>query len=524
MENLYIESKMKCRTPNITRYAKIARTLERSLLNAGRVQWVETAKIDPSSHTYTAADLFCGCGGISLGFKQANFSLLFGVEIDPGACASFRYNFPEAILWEMQIEQLSVDEIIQVLGDRQIQVLCAGFPCPGFSIAGLKDPKDPRNYLYKEVVRITKTLQPWFIALENVPRLVTLGNYLLAIYNAFNDIGYTISALILESASYGVPQIRPRTIFIGNRFGMQNPYPRPILNENEYVAIETAIDDLKCIPRTPKINHEWTKHSELMEKRISEVLPGGSLYKSFYDAWKRQYRGVPSMTIKENHGGNHIHYELNRVLSAREMARLQSFPDEFIFNGTMKRVLFQIGNAVPPLLAKHIALSLRPSLDALRVKLATGKPTSARGSELNVATSRGGFKTIVSYSHDTKMRFSALKSRVGKDLRGMWDVYVIEDRKSLLYYPIAFMELEEILAERERLARIGGYKLVSVEVAYEELLDRDPENQRRTGCFRKGEWFDTNFTPQRKPKEITRVERFLEKESRWLSGGPRPKM
>lgn len=519
-----MESKMKRRTPNIIRYARIARTLELSLLNAGQIRWIDTANIDPSGHTYTAADLFCGCGGLSLGFKQANFSLLFGVEIDPGACASFRYNFPEAFLWEMRIEELRVDEITQILGDRQVQVLCAGFPCPGFSIAGLKDPKDPRNYLYKEVVRITKALQPWFIVLENVPRLVTLGNYLLAIYNAFNDIGYTISAMILEAASYGVPQIRPRTIFIGNRFGMQNPYPRPILREKEYVAIETAIDDLKYVPRTPKINHEWTKHSELMEKRISEVPPGGSLYKSFHDAWKRQYRGVPSMTIKENHGGNHIHYELNRVLSAREMARLQSFPDEFIFNGTMKRVLFQVGNAVPPLLAKHIALALRPSLDTLRAKLATEKPILAQGSELNIAMPKEAPKTVFSDSLNAKMEFSALKARVGKDLRGIWDVYIIEDRKSLFYYPIAFMKFEEICAERERLSKIGSYKLIGVEVAYEELLDRDPENQKRTGCFRKRIWLNADFAPVTKPKEIMQVEKYLERESRWLSGGPKPKI
>jgi len=102
-----------------------------------------------------------------------------------------------------------------------------------------------------------------------------------------------------------------------------------------------------------------------MEGRIAQVPPGGSLYKSYYDAWKRQYRGVPCMTIKENHGGTHVHYELNRVLSAREMARLQTFPDSFIFWGTMKRAYFQIGNAVPPVLGRHIALALRPSLDRL---------------------------------------------------------------------------------------------------------------------------------------------------------------
>lgn len=356
---------MRQRTPNLRRHSKIAEELKHSLINAGRVEWIDTQSVDSSNRTYNVADLFCGCGGITLGFREANFQSVFGVDIDPGACTTFRDNFPEAAFWESRIENLDSDSVKQVIGIRRIHVLCAGFPCPGFSIAGLKDPNDPRNFLYKQVIRLVQELQPWFVMMENVPRLVTLGSYLLAICNAFDDIGYTLSAQILESAQYGVPQIRPRTILIGNRFGLKNPYPKPIFSESEYVSIEAAIDDLKHLPRNPRTNHEWTRHSETMIKRISQVLPGGSLYSSYYDAWKRQYRGVPSMTVKENHGGNHIHYEANRVLSAREMARLQSFPDWFLFSGTMKRALFQIGNAVPPLLAKHVALGLRPSLDKI---------------------------------------------------------------------------------------------------------------------------------------------------------------
>lgn len=514
---------MNGRRPRLNRYARVANQLQHSLLNAGRFQWVDTTTIHPTGYTYTAADLFCGCGGMSLGFKQANFSVAFGVEIDPGACATFRYNFPEALLWEIRIEYLSAEEVLQALRGRLIHVLCAGFPCPGFSIAGLKNPKDPRNYLYREVVRFTKALRPWFIALENVPRLATLENYLPAIHKAFDDIGYTVSSLILESAAYGVPQIRPRTIIIGNRFNIKNPYPKPILTEKEYVPIEAAIDDLKHVPRNPKFNHEWTRHSKSMEERISRVPPGGSLYKSFYDAWKRQYRGVPAMTIKENHGGNHIHYELNRVLSAREMARLQSFPDNFIFNGTMKRALFQIGNAVPPLLAKHIALALRPSLDRLRAQLSEENSHLAKSYSVGTVRQCTAPNAKISFSQDVRERFYALKARVGKDIRGMWDVYIIDnDSKGLFYYPIAFMKFEDVMDERERLKTISTYKLVAVEVAYEELLDQDPENPRRTGSFRKREWFDVDFTRTLKPREITQAEKDLEKESRWLSGGPRP--
>ncbi|MNE44636.1 putative BsuMI modification methylase subunit YdiO [compost metagenome] len=167
---------------------------------------------------------------------------------------------------------------------------------------------------------------------------------------------------ILEAASFGVPQLRTRAIFIANRLGLVNPYPSEIFAPSNYKSIESAIEDLKDYERNALPNHEWTQHSENLEARIAKILPGGSLYDTFRDAYKRQYKGVPSMTVKENHGGCHVHYDLNRVLSAREMARLQTFPDDFVFSGSFKRAYWQIGNAVPCLMAKHIALAIREKL------------------------------------------------------------------------------------------------------------------------------------------------------------------
>jgi DNA (cytosine-5)-methyltransferase 1 len=152
-------------------------------------------------------------------------------------------------------------------------------------------------------------------------------------------------------------------VFIGNRIGADNPYPKSLRTKETYTPIEDALEDLKDLPPDPSINHEWTRHSKKMEERISKIPPGGSLYETFSDAYKRQYRGVPSMTAKENHGGTHVHYEKNRVLSARELARLQCFPDDFIFSGTMKRAYWQIGNAVPVIMAQNIALAIKPELD-----------------------------------------------------------------------------------------------------------------------------------------------------------------
>lgn len=349
------------------KYTKVKERLEGSFINLGRTKWVDTSDITTQGTTYNIADLFSGAGGLTLGFTQANYQPVFGVEEDPDAAATYEKNFPESTHWNKDIRDLSLGEIKEVVGDRQIHVLCAGFPCPGFSIAGDRDPLDERNFLFEEIIRIAKELQPWYLAMENVPGLVTMedGQALDQIRRDFENIGYPLSALVLEAADYGVAQIRSRVILVGNRFGLDNPYPQPLLEEEDYLPIGEAIDDLADHPRDPDFNHEWTKHRPDTKERISKVDPGESLYDSYKDAWKRQRKGVPAMAVKENHGGTHIHHEKNRVISAREMARLQGFPDDFIFAGRMKRVMFQVGNAVPVPMAKHVALGLRPELEKI---------------------------------------------------------------------------------------------------------------------------------------------------------------
>jgi DNA (cytosine-5)-methyltransferase 1 len=353
--------------PNTNRVGKLRDLLANDIFNQN-VSWVDTAGIKPGRKQYLVADLFSGAGGMTLGFRTAGFEPVFSVELDPDASATYRRNFPKAFHYDDRIENLTDEAALEALRGRQVHVLCAGFPCQGFSVAGFRRPDDERNSLFLQFVRFARLFKPWFVVGENVPGVVTLdeGRFFRAILEEFSRAGYpNMAAQILESAEYGVAQFRPRAIFVGNRFGLPNPYPKPLLKEEEFTPIEAAIDDLKDAPRNPSINHEWTLHSEEMEQRISAITPGGSLYPHFVDAWKRQYRGVPSMTVKENHGGTHVHYELNRTISAREMARLQSFPDDFVFSGRMKRVMFQVGNAVPPQLARNIALALRPSLDQI---------------------------------------------------------------------------------------------------------------------------------------------------------------
>ena len=349
--------------PQTSRYTKVKAELEASDYAKNRIL-VETGDVEFDGNTYNTVDLFSGCGGLSRGFEDAGFRSILGVEIDPDAAATYDANFKDAKVWSDDIYELTDEEALRMIDGKEVHVLAGGFPCQGFSVAGGRDPEDERNQLFKEMVRFTKLFNPMFVVGENVPGIVTMddGRFMKEIFQSFKDIGYTITARVLESAYFGVAQYRPRVFFIANRFGVPNPYPLELLAPEDCVTIEDAIDDLKDAPRDASTNHEWTNHGEDMIERIKEVAPGHSLYPSFTDSFKRQYRGRPSMTIKENHGGTHIHHELDRCISAREMARLQSFPDDFFFQGTMKRAMFQLGNAVPPLLARHVALALRPTL------------------------------------------------------------------------------------------------------------------------------------------------------------------
>ena len=343
-----------------SRYSRIREELDQSIFNANWY-YADTSSVD-ASHPLSFADIFSGGGGLSTGFRQANYEKIFSVEINEHASATIRRNFPGSIHFERPIEQVEATEVRDALGGRPLDVLVGGPPCQGFSVAGSRRIDDPRNQLFLEFCRVVEVCQPKYFVMENVPGILTMqkGAIKDAILSKFKDIGYPdVSVRVLEAAEHGAPQLRTRAIFIGNRLGAKNPYPAPTHTKANYLTINDAIDDLKNAPRCAATNHEWTAHSKAYEERISKVPPGGSLYETFRDAFKRQYSGVPSMAAKENHGGTHIHYEKNRVLSARELARLQTFPDDFFFEGGMKKAYWQIGNAVPCILAKSIALALR---------------------------------------------------------------------------------------------------------------------------------------------------------------------
>ena len=335
------------------------------------VNWADISNLwETSMQTdYTFVDLFCGAGGLSKGLEFAGMQGICGLDWFKEAGMTYRRNFHHSLV-EGDITQPDTKELFyktckENLKGRQLTLIAGGFPCQGFSMAGNRIVDDPRNSLYKEMLEIVKTLQPLYVVCENVVGLRTMlgGGVERKILSDFRDAGYEMSVTTLRAANYYVPQKRDRVIFIGNRIGATNYHPNPLLTPEKYISTGAAIGDLISHPIDERFNHVPTKHSPEMEARISAVPEGHSLYKGYSDAWKKCPWDEASCTIKENHGGVNLHPKLPRVLTAREMARLQSFPDDFIFEGKKNKQLVQIGNAVPPLLGKAIGLSIIHSIN-----------------------------------------------------------------------------------------------------------------------------------------------------------------
>lgn len=339
-----------------------------------KVHWVDISKVwdDTDESQMTFVDLFCGAGGLSRGLEMAGLQGICGLDFFKEAGMTYQRNFHHPFVYGDITLQESKDKFYETvkkqLNGRKLNVVAGGFPCQGFSMAGNRIVDDPRNSLYKEMLEIVKNLQPDFVICENVKGLRSMlgGAVERKIIEDYKAIGYEMNVTTLCAADYYTPQKRERVIFIGNRIGATNYHPKPLLKPDEYITTGMAISDLINHPEDEAFNHVPTKHSAEMERRIIECPEGKSLYKGYSDAWKKCPWNEASCTIKENHGGVNVHPKLPRVLTAREMARLQSFPDDFIFEGKKNKQLVQIGNAVPCLLGKAIGIAVRYSSKELK--------------------------------------------------------------------------------------------------------------------------------------------------------------
>lgn len=380
--------------------------------------------------TYSVLDTFAGAGGFSLGFELAGAKIIGAIEIDEWASETFKFNHPHATVLKNDITLLSDEQIIDVFGKHSPDIILGGPPCQGFSICNKNsgDPKNPKNSLFNEFIRIGRLLNPSIMIMENVPNLIkarTENKELVIdiIVAELQNLGYDVHYEILEATNYGIPQIRKRLVVIASKIKLKEPFPKKThttdlsnFNLKKCPTLWDAISDLPEIEarqgseesyytqyplneyqqslrhNSEKLfNHKAMKHSDRLVRRFASMSWGHStsdvpahlrplkrnsteFSDQIYDQNnRRMHPDKQCHTIAASFYANFVHPYKNRNFSAREGARIQSFPDNYVFKGKSTVVSHkllqregrleekhlcqynQIGNAVPPLLAKAIA-------------------------------------------------------------------------------------------------------------------------------------------------------------------------
>jgi DNA (cytosine-5)-methyltransferase 1 len=371
--------------------------------------------------TITTIDLFCGAGGMTEGFRQAGFTCLLAIDHDPQAIKTFAFNHPTVPCLTQDLKEVTAADICAMAKNSitNLDILSGGPPCQGFSLAGQRIGDDPRNKLFLDFVRVANYFRPKFVVFENVSGIMSMQNGAVqhAIITEFKRIGYSCHSALLNAADYGVPQFRKRYILIASRdkIGIGFPSPTHGINNHAsgnlftdafptllpYVTVWEALSDLPSIEagdgaeeisrynpatnpyqearrgeKSPNalFNHRAIAHSDTVKHRYALIVEGET-NASLPEELRTKKRNVfklhrhrPSPTVTCNHRTDLLHPVIPRGTTVREAARLQSFDDDYCFFGNLTRKAKyvtqddQVGNAVPPLLARAIGLHLKASL------------------------------------------------------------------------------------------------------------------------------------------------------------------
>jgi len=358
----------------------------------------------------TAVDLFCGCGGISVGLRLAGFEVLAGVDMESSYLSTFRHNFGDAKALNIDLAQLDPQDFMRSLSLRrgELDLLAGGPPCQGFSKnvpRKARFSEDPRNMLVQRFLDYCQELLPRTILMENVAEMKNGFEqaYTEEVLNRLKQVGYSVEYAVLNAADYGVPQRRRRAFFVANRVGIKFRFPdethskpsgiKGLFSLPEHISVWDAIGDLphlehgqgaevcdyKCAPfsdfqramradRESVANHLARKLQPTQYERLNSLKPGQGLkdlpahlktkggYSGAYGRLTKEMI-APTITRWVFHPGSGRwgHPEDIRTLTMREVARVQSFPDSYEFVGTFNEQAGQLGNAVPPLLVKQVA-------------------------------------------------------------------------------------------------------------------------------------------------------------------------
>lgn len=356
------------------------------------------------NRSFNCIELFAGSGGLGTGFLNSGFNIISANDVWETASKTYTANHPNIKYIVKDIAKLTGEELLEGTGytNSDIDAIIGGPPCQGFSTLGKRFIDDPRNKLFKEYVRIVKEIKPKIFVMENVAGILSMedGKVLEQILKSFDELGYKVEYKLLNAAEYGVPQQRERTIFIGTRINVRIKYPKKthtLTNEKGLLPALTlwdAIGDLpqsddkeineySCEPQndyqrkirnnaTILLNHKPSIHNEKAKNMMKYIPMGKSAWEvkdlipkefmptsGYGNTYARLNANEPGMTITRNFAcissSRCIHPYLNRGLTAREAARIQSYPDDYIFKGSKSDIHLQIGNSVPPILASKLA-------------------------------------------------------------------------------------------------------------------------------------------------------------------------
>ncbi len=356
---------------------------------------------------HSFVDLFCGAGGLSLGFElTGKFRCLFAIDADQKACETYKMNFRKTEVLVSELEKVSDSELKDLVRNRKVDVLAGGPPCQAFSRAGIGKLRslgrkgDIRTELPLEFVRFARIMEPSVILIENVPNIEN-HEVVSKLESELDKLGYSVYKRILEASEHGTPQVRNRFFMIAVRNIGQFLWPLPndssftlrdaigdlpeigpaskasVMPYSENIPMSSYIRKVRKHHRTPIFNHITKSHNErdlelfkLVKSNYMDIPKNMRPYRDdiFIDKYRRLKWDQPSPTIlahmsKDTLAYIHPDFEQNRTLSVREAARIQGFPDDFIFPNLLTSSFRLIGNAVPPLLAKAVAESIATILE-----------------------------------------------------------------------------------------------------------------------------------------------------------------
>lgn len=328
----------------------------------------------------TFFSLFSGAGGLDYGFKEAGFVSLGASDIMKESEETFNFNWPDEPFIRKDIRQLTAVEILKKTKGKRPDILIGGPPCQGFSVMGDKNSSDPRNTLFEAYVRLVRDLKPKVFVFENVKGFKTMfeGRYMELAANSFAGLGYDVYMKVLNAADYGVPQNRERLILVGtcknNFFEFPKPTNKKIGKIKNYKNVGEAIMDL-AKPNEKIKNQLVLDHNDIVIGRYKLIKEGGKLplpedlpkelrRSNFGNTYVRLHRDKLSPTMVPGNNAFPVHPTLNRSLTPREAARIQTFPDDVIFMGSRRIQCILVGNAVPPLLGANIAIAIKEHLNS----------------------------------------------------------------------------------------------------------------------------------------------------------------